>query len=253
MIDVVCYIFATLLGLVIGSFLNVCIYRIPNHTFFNNTRSYCPTCKTSIKFYDNIPVFGYLFLGGKCRQCREHISFRYPLVEILNTLAYILLYYKFGVSMITIGYSILLSTLIVMTFIDIDTLEIPNGIHLIILAIGVLSFFWPDGIVWWHKLVGLIVVSLPLLIIGMATGGIGGGDIKLMFALGLIFGIKLTVFIGLISIIIGGILGVIYIINNRKNARGKELAFGPSIAIATTIAIFFGNELVNMYLNIFSL
>lgn len=240
-----------LFGLFVGSFLNVCIYRIPRGNFFSSNRSFCPHCRTALRWYELIPVFSYIFLKGRCRTCKEKINIRYPIIESLNMLLWILAYIAFGLSFYTILVIILFSILLVLSMIDIDIKEIPNGIILAILIIGVISFFVNDGpeVIWWHKLLGLVAMSVPFLIIGIITGGIGGGDIKLLFAAGLFMGWKLIILGGLLGVIIGGILAVILMIT-KKAKKKTEMPLGPSLALGFAIAILYGNNILDWYINL---
>ena len=245
-------IVSSLFGLAVGSFLNVCIYRIPKKNFFSEKNSYCPKCLNRLKWYDMFPVISWVLLGGKCRFCKEKISPRYPLVELLNGILWTLSAWFFGFTANAFIFDILFSALIVMTFIDFDTKEIPNGIVLLILVLGGVLFFTQPEILWWHRLIGTLVVSAPLYIIALVTGGIGGGDIKLFFALGLVFGWKLILVAGLISIVLGGIIGAILMITKLAK-KGTEMPLGPFIALGSVITAFCGEQLIGVYLKLFGL
>ena len=140
------YIFTFSLGLIVGSFLNVCIYRIPRGLSITIPSSRCPFCKTPIKPWDNIPIVSYLLLGGKCRSCKARISFRYPFVEFLNGVFYVTVLWKFGIGWHTVVYFVFLSCLIVITFIDLDFQIIPDRITLPGIPLGLVagSFLLPD-------------------------------------------------------------------------------------------------------------
>lgn len=244
------------ISLAIGSFLNVCIYRIPNKTFFKNKRSYCPKCNHQLKAKDNIPLFSYIFLKGKCRYCGEKISFRYPFVELINCILSTLVFAIYRYKFITLVYLVLIPTLIVMSFIDLDTMEILDRINITILILGLLTFI-PNlknyDITWQEKLIGMVCVSVPMLILALITKGIGLGDVKLYFVLGLLFGWKHILLIGFFSIIFGGIAGTILLIRNKKKKiENREMPFGPYIAIATVMIIFLGQyilELISKIIN----
>ena len=252
------YVFFSILGLVIGSFLNVIIYRLPNKTFFSNKRSYCPKCNNVLKWYDLIPVVSYIILLGKCRNCRDKISIRYPIVEIINALCYALIFYAYGITALSVIYMIMSSTLIVMSFIDIDTMEIPNGLILFLIILGVISLintiFFNAPFIWWEHLIGAVSVSGFLYLVFLLTrGGIGGGDIKLMFAVGLIIGYKLIILSAFIGIIIGGILGIAALAINKNINRKSQLPLGPSLAMGIFITLFIGDRLINWYLGLLGL
>lgn len=242
-------VFIILLSLSLGSFLNVCIYRIPNKTFFKNKRSYCPKCNHQLKIKDNIPLFSYIFLKGRCRYCKEKISIRYPFVELLNCLLSMFIFIKYRYNWIAFVYLILIPTLIVMSFIDLDTMEILDRINVTILILGLLTFI-PNikyyNVTWQEKLIGMVCVSVPIFIIALITNGIGLGDVKLYFVLGLLFGWKYVLLIFFFSVVIGGIIGVFILLNNRKKENKiKEMPFGPFIAIATILVIFLGEYILN--------
>ncbi|HBN84106.1 MAG TPA: prepilin peptidase, partial [Clostridiales bacterium] len=170
-------------GLVIGSFLNVCIYRIPRKESVVTVPSHCTGCNVKLKPYDLIPVFSFLILKGRCRTCSEKISIRYPVIESLNALLYLICYWRFGFAFHIIPKMILCSTLLVISAIDIDTQEIPNGSVLLIIILGLANIFMDPSLTWKDGLIGFIAVSVPMLIIALiSNGGMGGGDIKLMAA-----------------------------------------------------------------------
>lgn len=249
--DALYIVLSALFGLAVGSFLNVCIYRIPKHEFFGRKRSYCPKCGVELKWYHNIPIFSYVFLGGKCAFCKEKISPRYPVVEILNMALWIVNFLIFGLSWSTLIYDITFSALIVMTFIDFDVKEIPNGIVLLIILLGVSSFFLMPEVLWWHRLIGAFCVSLPLFIIAMITGGgIGGGDIKLFFAAGILLGYKMILVSSLLAVVLGGIMAAILMIT-RKAKKGAEMPLGPFIALGIIAAVYVGEPILQAYMNIF--
>ncbi|MEG1791942.1 MAG: prepilin peptidase [Clostridia bacterium] len=242
-----------LFGLAVGSFLNVCIYRIPKKIFFSEKHSYCPKCLQQLKWYDMFPVISWVILGGKCRFCKQKISVRYPIVESINCIMWVLSAYYFGISINAFIFDLLFSALLVMTFIDLDTKEIPNGIVLLIMALGVVLFFTQPEIIWWHRLVGAVVVSVPLYIVALVTsGGIGGGDIKLFFALGIVLGFKLTLVAFGFAIILGGLVGAILLIS-KVAKKGFELPLGPFIALGAVTSVFFGNNLIGLYMRLFGL
>ncbi len=235
-------------GLVIGSFLNVVIYRVPRKSFFKSATSYCTECKHKLAWYDMIPVFSFIFLGGRCRYCKERISFRYPLVELLNAVLWLLAYIFFKNAIYDLVlFAILFSVLIVVAGIDLDIMEIPNGTVLFIIVLGIirliLSFFMGNAR-WYEYLIGAVALSVPLLIITLITNGaIGLGDIKLSFAVGLLLGWKLVLIGGFFGIVIAGIIGLIMMTDREHN---KVMPLGPSLCIGWTIAVFCGNELIKL-------
>ena len=238
-------------GLAAGSFLNVVIYRLPvKGKFFEKSRSYCPKCGAELKWYHNIPVFSYVFLRGRCAFCKEKISPRYPLVELLNAGLWVANYFVFGLSWNLLIWDVAVSALVAMAFVDIDTKEILYTFMIVIALCGAASFFVPQEVpvVWWERLLGMAVVSVPMLILALITGGMGGGDVKLYVAIGLLLGWKLTLVSMIIAIVLGGI-GAVLLIAMKKAKKGSEMPFGPYIALGVILAGYFGNDLLAWYLS----
>lgn len=215
------YVLSALAGLAIGSFLNVVIYRLPKGTFFSKARSFCPNCGAPIKAYDNIPVLSYIILRGKCRNCHEPISPRYPVIEALNCILWVVNFAVFGISWMTIIYDILVSVCIVVAMIDFDTFEIPDSSNITILLLGLITFFPISGVSWQSKLIGCVCISVPLFIVAL-FGGMGLGDVKLFFVLGLLFGWQKILVLFLISVIVGAICSVIYMVIRKKKDSGEN-------------------------------
>lgn len=135
--EIIFYIFIFLFGIVIGSFLNVCIYRIPKHEDIVKTRSHCMSCGYQLKWYDMFPVFSYLFLRGRCRKCHAKLSVQYPLIEAANGILYVMIVWIHGMTITSILYCLLVSALLVISVIDFRTFEIPLGINIFILILGI--------------------------------------------------------------------------------------------------------------------
>lgn len=240
-----------LYGITIGSFLNVCIYRMPLERSVVFGNSQCPKCEEDIKFYDLIPLFSYMFLRGKCRFCSEKISIRYPLVELANGVLYILAFLKFGLSMEMIFYCLLSSILFVIAVIDFEHKIIPNELLIVAFVLGIIFHIFSGGFL--SSVIGFFAVSVLLYIIAiLSKGGIGGGDIKMMAAFGFCIGwqnILLSLFIA--SII--GSLVAIYLLVFKKYGRKTEVPFGPFLAIGIYISILYGTQLINGYLRMFNI
>ncbi len=236
-------------GLIIGSFLNVCIYRIPQNISVAKGRSYCPHCKHTLNVLDLVPVLSFVFLRGRCRYCRERISPRYATLELITAVLFSLVYICFGWSADAVLGCLLASTLIVVTFIDIDTFNIPDRLHIVILSLAIIRLFiYRDGLP--NHLLGIVVISLPMFIIAYFTNGFGGGDIKLMAAAGLYLGAPLAVLAFFISIITGGIYGVSLLLL-KKAGRKSKLAFGPFLCLGILVSLLFGDYLISFYLGLF--
>lgn len=255
--EIIPYLIIFAFGSVVGSFLNVCIYRIPRNYSIVAPSSRCPSCNTPIRFYDNIPIASYIFLGGKCRACRAKISVRYPLVELLNALLYIAVFWRFGADWHTAVYFAFCSALIVITFIDLDFQIIPDRITIPGIPIGILagSFLLPDPFMR-YSLLGLQASIIGFLAGGglyyaiavLSRGGMGGGDIKMMAMVGGLMGWKsvlLTTFIGSLT---GSVLGLFLMVIKGKGRKTK-VPFGPFLALGALVALFWGQEILDWYLN----
>lgn len=242
---IILYIIIFLYGIVIGSFLNVCIYRLPEKENIVKIRSHCMSCGYQLKWYDLVPLFSYLFLGGKCRKCKQKISVQYPLIELLNGILYCLVFAEYGMSVESLLYALLISALITLSVIDFRTYEIPVGINIFILALGLIRVL-TDYTDWLDYAVGFILVSGFLYIVYLITKGrgIGGGDIKLMAVCGLLLGWKQI----LLSFVLGCIIGsVLHVIRMKVSGQGHVLAFGPYLSIGVIISVFAGNQLIMWY------
>ncbi|MBE9542478.1 MAG: prepilin peptidase [Proteobacteria bacterium] len=247
---------AFFLGAVIGSFLNVCIIRLPEGRSIVSPPSHCPTCQSPIRFYDNIPVFSYILLRGKCRGCGERISPRYPLVEFLTGCLSVLLLFRFGLSLSYGVYLIFISSLVVITFIDIDHRIIPDKISLPAIPIGfTLSFLLPE-LTWLQSLIGILVGGGSLLLVAVVyeaiagVEGMGGGDIKLLAMLGAFLGWEGVLFTIMASSIIGTVAGGGYMILSGKG-RKAAVPFGPFLSIGALIYLLWGELIIRWYLGTF--
>jgi leader peptidase (prepilin peptidase)/N-methyltransferase len=256
--NIILYIMVFIFGSVIGSFLNVCIYRMPREESIIFPLSRCPLCKIPIKVWDNIPILSFLMLGGKCRACSEKISFRYPLVEALNAALYIVLLWRFGFVWETLVYFMFASALIVITFIDVDFQIIPDVITLpgVVIGLAVGSLILPDPFARWallgfkSSMVGAAVgFGLFYFIAFASRGGMGGGDIKMMAMVGAFMGWKAVLLTTFMASLIGSIWGIFLMIFKGKG-RKTQIPFGPFLAAGTLIALLYGQEIINLYLRL---
>jgi leader peptidase (prepilin peptidase)/N-methyltransferase len=241
------------LGLVIGSFLNVCIYRIPKEESIAFPPSHCGKCSHELMAIDLIPVISYIFLRGKCRFCKEKISARYPIIETLNALLYLIVYLKFGLTLIALKYCILVSILIVIGMIDYDTQFVFTGTTIFGAIVGVV-FIVIQAIIYKAGTVDLIlggVIGFGIIgLIVFLTKGMGQGDIEIAAVCGLFLGVK-GILLGLfLAIIIGGIIGIIILALKLKKAKEK-IAFGPCIAVGSFISTIWGAEMLKIYWSLF--
>lgn len=217
--DTVMCILAFILGSVIGSFLNVVIYRTPAHMSIVNGPSHCFTCGERIKPYDLVPIFSWIFLGGKCRNCKAPISARYTFVEALTGFMFLAAYIRFSISWQLLIAIILFSVLIVLSFIDIDHLEIPYWCTITIALLGIPMLFIEPDFPWVEHLAGAAVIAVPFAVLAL-FGGMGGGDVQLMAAAGFLMGWEIIPS-AIIGIVLGAIYGVISKAINSK--RDKEM------------------------------
>ncbi len=251
------FILVFIVGLAIGSFLNVLIYRLPREKKFVFGRSYCPSCQKPIKFYDNIPVLSYLILAGKCRSCKAKISLRYPLVELLNGLAYLFFFFQYGVSYNFLIFSFLSSALIVIFFVDIDFQIIPDLITFPGMVLGLAVSLLPGGIGIVNSLIGLVVGGGVLYLIAILGDwlfkkeSMGGGDIKMTAMLGAFLGWQKVVLIFFAGAFIGLFVSIIMMIVSKKVRSTRVIPFGPFLAAAAMIAIIYGDSIISFYLNNF--
>jgi leader peptidase (prepilin peptidase)/N-methyltransferase len=238
-----------LFGCIIGSFLNVCIYRIPHHESIVVGSSHCPTCSTPIKPYDLIPILSFVMLGGKCRTCKAKISYRYPLVELLTGCLFLGVFLIYGYTLTTLIGFVFSAVLVIIALIDMDTMEIPDVFHFIILGLAIISILIIKGNLLDH-LIGGLIISLPFFLIAYLTQGLGGGDIKLVAVSGLLLGIQPVVVGSLIGIILGGIFASFLLIAKKKGAKAM-MPFGPFLCIGLYIAFLFGTSIFQWYFSLF--
>jgi len=270
------YAIALVFGLLVGSFLNVCIVRLPRGRSIVSPPSHCPRCKESIKFYDNIPLISFLLLRGKCRKCGEPISWRYPLVELMNGLFYVWIVREFWLG----GESFLLmafcSSLIVITFIDFDFQIIPDTITLpgILLGVMIGPFFmsslteplpfqlghfiphaWPYLISFLNSVIGMLCGALPLLTIGWIweklrhVEAMGGGDVKLMGMVGSFLGWKGALLTIMAGALVGSVVGL-GLIMLKRHKMDKVIPFGPFLALGAAATAFYGPDIIAWYLGL---
>jgi len=267
-------LFTVLIGLAIGSFLNVAISRIPLEESIVSPRSRCPQCKKPILNRDNIPILSYILLGGRCRNCKTKISLRYPLIEAFTGVVSGLVYLKFGIGVEWVVYFLFCAALIALAFIDADHRILPDVITLNGLWIGlaISVFMWLPGplISRLIQAVGVAnptprLISIVSSLIGAVVGGgllwfvreayfrfrgvegMGFGDVKMMAMVGAFIGTALTLFTILVGSVLGSIIGVALMRFGGKE-RDYELPFGTFLSFGAILAVLYGNELIGMYL-----
>jgi leader peptidase (prepilin peptidase) / N-methyltransferase len=241
-----------LFGLCIGSFLNVCIYRIPESKSIVSPGSMCPGCGFPIKFYDNIPLISFVILQGKCRNCNALISMRYPMVELLTGFFAVSVFLKFGPGMEAPVYFLFIATLLVITFIDIDHRIIPDLISLpgiilfFIASLTIPTISIRDSVIGILAGGGILFIIAELYLRITGKEGMGGGDVKLLAMIGALIGWKGVLFTIFASSLIGTIIGIILMLVQGKNLK-LAVPFGPFLSIGAVVYVFFGNEFINWY------
>ena len=249
--DILFLIILFLLGLCVGSFCNVLIYRIPKGEEFVRTPSHCMRCGHALKWYELIPVFSWLVQGGKCRACGVKLSAQYPAVEAANGLMWLLTGVLFPGDWLTIGlYCLLFSMLLVLSVIDWREFIIPNGINLVIFLLGVVRLV-TDLQNWLLYLIGMLSVGLVFLLLHILTGGngLGMGDVKLVAAAGLLLGWPKM----LLAVLVGSVVGAVIHSIRMKHGADRRLAFGPYLAAGIWFSALVGEPLINAYLGLFGL
>jgi leader peptidase (prepilin peptidase)/N-methyltransferase len=245
--------FAVALAAVLGSFLNVCISRLPAGESIVFPPSHCPRCHVPIHYYDNIPLLSFIVLGGRCRACREPISWRYPVVEGLAVAAGALTLWQFGLTWEGLRTFVLALALIAVTFTDVETRLIPDAITVPGIAVGLLFQLWPSP---WGVLDGLagcivaggiffLIAWLSPLVFGRE--GLGGGDIKLAAMMGAFLGLKLVGVAIYFGVMAGGLAAILLLLTGQKQ-WGQYLAFGPFLAMGGLAAAFWGRPVLAWYL-----
>lgn len=249
--------FVFLIGICIGSFLNVLIYRIPKGENVTTTNSHCMSCNHRLYAKDLVPLFSWIFLGGKCRYCKTKISAQYPIVEAINGIMYVLIFwFVCGAkpSLALVGYCIAFSALMVATVIDWRTMEIPDSMWIAVLVGGILTYLSEVIAEGFHlhclveRGIGFFAASGILFLLAVVSkGGMGGGDIKLMAACGFMLGWKVV----LLALIMGGFIGTFYLIFLAIKNKGKvprKVPFAPHLSLAVVICMFVGSGIIEWYL-----
>lgn len=241
-----------LVGLVIGSFLTVCIVRIPLGESVVFPRSRCPYCQTVIAWHDNLPLISFLFLKGRCRWCAQPIAPRYPLIEFLNGLGYLWLFWHFGWGWTFVVYAGFFSALLTVTWIDWDYQIIPDVITLPGIVLGWLAATVVLPIGWLDSLIGTVIGGGVLLIMAWASPyllgkeGLGGGDIKFLAMIGAFLGWKLALMTLFLASILGASVGV-GLLACKVMQRGQYLPFGPFLAVGAFVSMLYGERLLAWY------
>ncbi len=252
--DVFIQIVIFIAGAMLGSFFNVCIYRLPIDESIIIPSSHCPNCKTKIKIWENIPIVSYILLKGKCRYCHIQIPLTYLTVEILTPCLYLLLWHTFGISVDFAIYLLFVSILIIITFIDFEYQLILNILTYPMIAIGLLISFFKGTLVS-SLIAGLVGGGLIFLIVIVSPfifkkEGMGAGDFKLATVIGVyLANWKLTLLSLFLASFLGSLVGIALILLGKKKL-GEYIPFGPYLAAGVVIIIFWGKNIINWYFNL---
>ncbi|MHC1695267.1 MAG: A24 family peptidase [Eubacteriales bacterium] len=253
--DTLIYSVIMIMGLMVGSFLNVCIYRLPLNMNIAHGHSHCTACGGRITALYLVPLISYIALRGRCGMCGVRISPIYPLVEALNALLWMLTYLVYGLTLQSFAVMLMISCLIVASGTDLSHRIIPDRISVILIALGLAMCFVPfeqSGLFWWERVIGFFSVSVPLLVIALVSSAMGGGDIKLMAGVGIILGWKLCVLSLFLGCIVGTAVSIVLAVKNKKPLRG-EVAFGPYLAAGAVLSALFGSWILWWYSSFFML
>jgi leader peptidase (prepilin peptidase)/N-methyltransferase len=241
------------LGAAVGSFLNVCISRLPKGESILSPGSHCPKCGCGIKPYDNIPILSYILLRGRCRSCKQTIAFSYWIVEVLTAFLFLLLYRQFGLSY-TLPLALLFtSIMIVVGFIDLRNKIIPNAITLPGIAVGLICSALQGSSMLYDAIWGVLLGGGGLLVVGgvgrwlFKKESMGAGDIKLAAMIGAFWGWKIVLATLLLSFLSGGIGGLLILLAERSVRGSRVIPFGPFIAASAVIALFYGRRMIDLY------
>jgi len=253
--DLVPLIFLVILGLAIGSFLNVCIHRLPRQMSIVSPGSRCPNCGYVLRWIDNLPVASYLLLAGRCRQCQTPISPRYPIVELITMGVFVAHYYVFGWDAVLIPRLVLASILIALFAIDLEHHLLPNVITLPGIVVGLLfSVFLPPGLA--DAIIGVLAGGGVLWLIGEAyyrysgQEGMGGGDVKMLAMIGAFLGWKPVVLTLVLSSLLGSLVGLT-VIAIRRGGLKYALPFGTFLALAALTSSLVGAQIIDWYVNLY--
>jgi leader peptidase (prepilin peptidase)/N-methyltransferase len=262
MVNVIISIFVFVFGACIGSFLNVVIYRLPAKISLIYPPSRCPKCEHKLGATENVPILGWLWLKGRCRWCKTSISWRYPLIELVTGWLFVLVFLHYDLSLIAIGYCLLISWLLTLSLIDLDTMTLPNQLTQSGLVLGLVF----QGIIGWHG--GELIEQLMFGVFGMVLGiwlldainflgtviigqpAMGGGDAKLLAMIGVWLGWQNVLLSAFLACLVGSLIGG-GAIALKIVSRRQPIPFGPFLALGGVLSLFWGESIIFTYLNLF--
>ena len=251
--DTMLELFSVILGALIGSFLNVCICRLPREESIVTPGSHCPQCKNPIRFYDNIPVLSYVLLRGKCRHCGKPISMQYPVVEGVTALSSWVLFTTYGPSLSYLFFFAFVAALIVITVIDLQHQIIPDVISIPGMGVGLLGSLILSHLSFLNSLGGLVLGGGSLFLVAtiyqwlFKREGMGGGDVKLLGMIGAFLGWKAVILTILLSSLIGSLIGILVMVLKGKDFK-YAIPFGPFLSLGAVLTLFYGEAIIRWYL-----
>ena len=253
------YVLSGVIGLCVGSFLNVVIYRLPNKMSLVKPASHCPSCKYELRWYDNIPVLSYLMLGGKCRKCKTRISFRYTAVELANALLWLLCAFLFWSKSIPLAciYMIVFSVFICVFFIDLEHKIIFDRFQIILLILGVASIFFDKDFGWLSHVIGGVAGFSVFFLVSWGfeklckKEGLGGGDVKLAGVVGLLLGWE-RLLLGLLIATVPATV-VLLILSRGREGESRQFPFAPFLVVGFGVSMLFGTQIIGWYLSLIGL
>ena len=249
--EILIYIFVFLYAISIGSFLNVVIYRLPIGENIACGRSHCTTCNTPIKARDLVPIVSFLSLGGKCRTCKSKISIQYLFIEMLTGILAVGIAYKFGFTYFSLLIFLFTLVLIVIAMIDLQTMEIPNVLHLLVGILAIGFIFSSQDVSLMERGIGFFAISAPMyLLVLFIKDGFGGGDIKFIACVGLVLGYKNTILTMFMACILASIVSIC-LLSLKKVDRKSHIPFGPYLCMAAFFALMYGDALIGWYISCF--
>jgi leader peptidase (prepilin peptidase) / N-methyltransferase len=244
------YLISSALGHVIGSFLNVVIYRVPRHESLVRPGSHCPSCGVAIRWYHNLPLVSWLALRGHCHDCGARISPRYPLVEGITAIAFALAFARFGVAWPLLLAWFFIAVMVAVAFIDYDHMIIPTRIVLPAALVGLLAAIALDPQKWWLYLAGAAGAAGFLFVLALVwPGAMGGGDIRMALLMGAVLG-KYVLVAMFLAFLLGGIAGL-FLLATKKRGRKDRVPFGPYLAVGSVLTVLAGHVMLTGYLNLY--
>jgi leader peptidase (prepilin peptidase)/N-methyltransferase len=251
--EIICMALVGLLGLAVGSFLNVVIYRLPRRKSLIRPRSSCPGCGSEIRWYHNVPLLSYLMLRGRCRQCGVKISPRYPLVEACTALLFLFFFWRYGLSVTTVGFWLFGAALLAVFFIDLEHQLIPDMITIPGVGVGVVLAVVSDHLSVLSSLTGVLAGGGSFLLLAWVgqrlfkKESLGGGDIKLAAMMGAFVGPLRIFLVFVLSAVLGLLVSLVVLMISTRFRRERLLPFGPFLVLAALLVVFYGQEALTWY------